>query len=182
VVRECAAKAESVLTIAHHRGNNPAEIPLLDTTLHSILAVWRRTPLKIFLVVHVCAHEKFVVTIGEFGGHQQVERFRVHDGVATISRTLDPRCFTLFLDLLEQILLVAVDTESVFALHCKCLQFRSVFTADVAHEVVLLLDTRWSCTHVLAQSGLAEHLILIVHVLLDQTFLVPAEVSQQNCC
>jgi hypothetical protein len=182
VVREGAAKAETMLAIAHDRGNDTAEIPLLNTTLHSILAVRRRTPLKIFLVVHVCAHEKFVVTIGELGGHQQVERFRVHDGVATISRTLDPRCLAFFLDLLEQVLLVAVDTESVFALHRKCLQFRSIFTAYVAHEVVLLLDTRWSCTHILAQAGLAEHLVLVVHVLFDQTFLVPAKVSQQNSC
>jgi hypothetical protein len=177
MVRECAAKAEPVLTIAHDRWDDAVEIPLLHTTLHSILAVRRRTPLKIFLVVHVGTHEKFVIAIGQVSRHEQIERPGIDDGVAAISRALDPRSLALFLDLLLQVLSIAVDTEPVLAFHCKRLQSRTVIATDVAHEVVLCLDTRWSRTHVLAQTGFAEHLLLVIHVLFDQAFLVPAKVS-----
>jgi hypothetical protein len=144
-----------MLAVAHHRRYDAAEISLLNATLDSVLAVRGRTPLKIFLVVHVCAHEEFVIA------------------------TLNPRGFALFLDLLIQILSVAVDTKSVPTFHSKGLKSRTVLAANVAHEVVNGLDARRARAHVLSKTRLTEHLLLVVHVLFDQAFLVPAEVSQQ---
>jgi hypothetical protein len=179
VVCQRAPKAEPMLAVAHHRRYDAAEISLLNATLDSVLAVRGRTPLKIFLVVHVCAHEEFVIAIGKIWRDQQVERLRVHDRVAAVSRTLNPRGFALFLDLLIQILSVAVDTKSVPTFHSKGLKSRTVLAANVAHEVVNGLDARRARAHVLPKARLTEHLLLVVHVLFDQAFLVPAEVSQQ---
>ena len=73
MVCQSAPKAEAMLALAHHRWYDAAKISLLDTTLHSVLAVRGGTPLKIFLVVDVCAHEKFVIAIGKIRRDQQVK-------------------------------------------------------------------------------------------------------------
>jgi len=177
VVGERAAKAKCVLALASDGGYDSLQIALLDTALDSVHAVRRRTPLKILLVVHVRPHQELVIALSQVGSQEQVERFRIDDLVAAVARTLYPRGFAFILDLLGKILPVAVDAEAVFALHGKCLQPWPILAADVAHEVVLDLYPRWTGLHVMTETCLVQHLFLIVHVLLDEPFLVPSHVS-----
>ena len=73
MIRKRAAKAKVVAAFTLHCWHDLVEISLLHSTLHSVHAVRRRTPLKIFLVVYVGTHEKLVVAVGEVGCNEKVK-------------------------------------------------------------------------------------------------------------
>ncbi len=111
--------------------------------------------------------------------YQQIQRLGVHHPVAAIARAPDPSRLALVLDLLREIVAVAGHAVAMAALHRKRLHGRIVVAADVAHEAVHGADPG-RAGGALAQASLLQHLLLLVHVLLDQTLLVPPGVPQQD--
>lgn len=114
-----------------------------------------------------------MIAVGEVGSDEQIERLGINDFVTTIARAFDTCRFALSADLLNQVLSVAVCTESMAALHGEALM-RSNFAADVAHEVAHDLYPWWATPDLLTKPRLIEHHLLIVHVVLYQTLLIPS--------
>jgi hypothetical protein len=65
------------------------------------------------------------------------------------------------------------------ALHREGVQVRAVVTADVAHESLDLLYLGRVCRCILAKARTLQNLFRLLHVLVDQAFLVPSQVSEQ---
>lgn len=53
MIREGAAKAKAVAAIAMDSWDDVLEVALLDWTVNCILAVWRRAPFEVFLIVNI---------------------------------------------------------------------------------------------------------------------------------
>ena len=66
------------------------------------------------------------------------------------------------------------------ALHGERVHIRVVVTADVADEARELLNLGWVGGRVLAKSCRLQDLIHLLHVLVDQALLVPAQVSEED--
>lgn len=79
-----------------------------------------------------------------------------------------------------EVLPVAVQAEPVPALHGKRPQVLVVVAADVADKTWYLLDLGRVGGGVLAQACCLEDLIRLLHVLIDQTFLVPSQVAEED--
>lgn len=94
---------------------------------------------------------------------------------------LYPCRFALVLYLLSKILPVAIHTIPVVALQRVGLQTWPVFTADIAGKA--LDDLRFGrLFRIWPKPGSFEYLLRAIHIRLDQSFLVPPEVSKQDCC
>lgn len=181
MVIERTSKAEVMATVAMYGGNNLGELLLLDRTVDSVDAIWSWTPPEVVLVIDVCPSEKLVVSVSEILGNQQFQALGVDNVIATLARTADTCSLTLVLDLLRQILPVAIDTEAVATFHGKRLQASRIVTANVTHESVDDLQLRRT-GNVLTKTSFVQNFLLLVHVLFDQTFLVPAHVTHEDGC
>jgi hypothetical protein len=115
-----------------------------------------------------------VVAIGEVGGDEEVEGLGIYDPVAAIARAFDAGSFAFASYLLGEVQAVATSTEPVAALHSEALETRSIFAANVTREVIDDLYSWWALADLLSKASLIKHLLLTVHVLFDQTFLVPS--------
>jgi hypothetical protein len=67
------------------------------------------------------------------------------------------------------------------ALHGKRLHSRCIITANVAHETIDNFQTRRG-SDILTKTSFLQDLLLLVHVLLNQTLLVPAHIAHEDGC
>jgi hypothetical protein len=170
-----------VAAVAVDSGNNLGEFFLLDRAVDGIDAVGGRTPSKIFLVVNIRPREELVISVVDVLVDEEFQTSRTNNVVAAFAGAADTCSLSLVLDLLREVLAVAVDAEAVVALHGKGLHAWRVVTADFAHEAILDLESGRT-GHVLTQTGFVENLVLLVHVLLNQTLLVPPHIPHEDGC
>lgn len=96
-----------------------------------------------------------------------------------LTGTLDPSCLALSLDLLCQVLPVAVYAKPVPTAHRIALKIIPFVAADVTHEPGDRLCPRGTL-ETFPQPRLFKRLILMLHVPLDQLFLLPPGKSKQD--
>lgn len=181
MVIEDTSKAESVFTVARHGRHEAVQVFAFDATLNGIHAVGCGTPLEEILVFDICACEELLVPEPQVVRDEQIERAGVHDAFAVITGTLDTCRLALLLDLLRQVLSVTIDTVAMPAFHGKGLQIRCILKADVADESRDDLEAWWS-GGAGAQTGRLENLAWTIHVVLNQAFLVPTKMPEQDGC
>jgi hypothetical protein len=98
--------------------------------------------------------------------------------MAAVTGALDPCGLPINLDLLDEVLPVAVEAESVVALQCKRL-FLGVIIADIASEVLHFPDLR-AASVIDAKASCFKYLILILHKMVQQALAVPSEISEED--
>lgn len=65
MVSEGAAKTKFMLAMTSNSWYYTTELTAPDSTINSIFAIWSRTPLKVFFIIHVGTSQQLVVSEGE---------------------------------------------------------------------------------------------------------------------